>query len=73
MMRPLSPLQGIIDAVPDGVVLVDRQHTVTLVNEIGQQRLLQLSGARLGETLTHLGGARWFRCWPETHLASETG
>jgi two-component system, cell cycle sensor histidine kinase and response regulator CckA len=48
-------LQGILDAVPDGVVLLDNASRVTLANPAGQTLLQRLAGVQVGETVTTLG------------------
>ncbi len=48
-------LQGILDAVPDGVVLLDNAGRVTLANPAGQTLLQRLSSVQVGETVTTLG------------------
>ena len=48
-------LQEILDAVPDGVVLLDNAGRVTLANPAGQTLLQRLADVQVGETVTTLG------------------
>ncbi|MCP4544423.1 MAG: PAS domain S-box protein [Chloroflexi bacterium] len=48
-------VQQIIDSVPEGVLLLDAGGCVVLANLLGKKDLDTLAGARVGDTLTHLG------------------
>jgi signal transduction histidine kinase/ActR/RegA family two-component response regulator len=48
-------VQRIIDTVPDGVLLLDTEARILLSNPAGQSYLNQLTDARVGDVLTHLG------------------
>jgi two-component system, cell cycle sensor histidine kinase and response regulator CckA len=48
-------LQRILDAVPDGIVLLDNAGRVTLANPAGQILLQRLANVQVGETVTTLG------------------
>ncbi len=48
-------VQQIVDTVPEGVLLLDAQARVVLTNPLGEQNLLTLANARVGDILTHLG------------------
>ncbi len=48
-------VQQIIDTVPEGVLLLDAEGRVILANPIGEQDMVALADARVGDTLTHLG------------------
>lgn len=45
----------LMNSVPEGVLLVDAEHRVVLANPVAEQDLAFLSGARVGDILTHLG------------------
>ena len=49
-------LQQILDAVPDGVALLDAEGRVTLANPAGQSLLQRLAGVQVGGRVTALGG-----------------
>jgi two-component system cell cycle sensor histidine kinase/response regulator CckA len=49
-------VQGIINSVPEGVVLLSSDMRALLVNPPASEYLLDLANARLGDTLSHLGG-----------------
>lgn len=49
-------LQQILDAVPDGVALLDAEGQVTLANPAGQNLLQRLAGVQVGERVTRVGG-----------------
>ena len=48
-------VRQIIDTVPEGVLLLDADGQVILVNPVAEKDLVALAGARVGDTLTHLG------------------
>ncbi len=48
-------LQHVMDAVPEGVLLLDQQNRVVLANPVARQDLMTMAGANPGDTLTHLG------------------
>jgi len=48
-------LQHVMDAVPEGVLLLDQRHRVILANPVARDDLAFLADASLGDTLTHLG------------------
>ncbi len=48
-------VQHIVDTVPEGVLLLDADERVILVNPLGEKELLALAGAKVGDTLTYLG------------------
>lgn len=48
-------VQQIIDTVPEGVILLDTDGRVVLANPLGEKDLVALAGAKVGDTLTHLG------------------
>lgn len=48
-------VRQIIDAVPEGVLLLDEFGRVMLANPVGEKDLAILGGIQLGETLTHIG------------------
>ncbi len=49
-------IQQIVDTVPEGVILLDREHRVMLANPLGRRDLATLAQAEVGDTLTQLGG-----------------
>jgi two-component system, cell cycle sensor histidine kinase and response regulator CckA len=49
-------LQQILDTVPDGVVLLDADHKVTLANPAGQTLLLRLAQAGINDVVGQMGG-----------------
>lgn len=49
-------VQHIIDSVPEGVILLDNEHRIVLANPAAQAYLLDLLGARIGDSLEHLAG-----------------
>jgi two-component system cell cycle sensor histidine kinase/response regulator CckA len=49
-------IQRIIDTVPDGVLVIDAQNKVLLINPAGQEDLQLLTGVREGDVLESLGG-----------------
>jgi two-component system cell cycle sensor histidine kinase/response regulator CckA len=48
-------MQQILDTVPEGVLLLDDDGYVVLVNPVAERDLVVLAGARAGDRLTHLG------------------
>jgi PAS domain S-box-containing protein len=48
-------MQQIIHSVPDGMLLLDAEQRILLVNPAARQYLYVLAGAREGEILSHLG------------------
>jgi len=48
-------VQQIISTVPEGVLLLDAGSRILLVNPAAREYLAVLAGARVGDTLTHLG------------------
>jgi len=48
-------VQQIMDTVPEGVLLLDAAGQVILANPVGRKDLADLSGAKVGDTLIHLG------------------
>lgn len=54
--KQAQQMQQIVDSVPEGVLLLDAGGRVLLANPLGEEELLALAGARVGDTLTHLGG-----------------
>jgi two-component system cell cycle sensor histidine kinase/response regulator CckA len=48
-------VQEVVDTVPEGVLLLDSDCRVGLTNPLGQQNLVTLAGARVGDKLTRLG------------------
>jgi two-component system cell cycle sensor histidine kinase/response regulator CckA len=51
-------VQQIIDTVPEGVLLLDAGGRVALANPVAERDLSVLAGAKVGDTLTHLGDRR---------------
>jgi two-component system cell cycle sensor histidine kinase/response regulator CckA len=49
-------MQQILETVPEGVLLLDADEQIALVNPVAARDLLALADARTGDTLTHLGG-----------------
>ncbi|MBU0496110.1 MAG: PAS domain S-box protein [Chloroflexi bacterium] len=49
-------IREIIDAAPEGVLLLDEGQRVVLANLLGAEDLMTLAGAQVGDTLMHLGG-----------------
>ncbi|HSQ40148.1 MAG TPA: ATP-binding protein, partial [Anaerolineales bacterium] len=66
-------IQRIIDTVPDGVLVLDGQNRVLLINPAGQKDLQVLTDAREGDVLESLGGhpLSEFLIWPEERLWRE--
>jgi two-component system cell cycle sensor histidine kinase/response regulator CckA len=54
--KQAQQMQQIMDSVPEGVLLLDAEGQVLLANPLGEDELLALASARVGDTLTHLGG-----------------
>jgi two-component system cell cycle sensor histidine kinase/response regulator CckA len=54
--KQAQQMQQIMDSVPEGVLLLDAKGQVVLANPLGEDELLALAGARVGDTLAHLGG-----------------
>jgi signal transduction histidine kinase/CheY-like chemotaxis protein len=48
-------VQQLVDAVPDGLILLDGAGRVLLANSVGEQELASLSGAKEGDVITQLG------------------
>ena len=48
-------VRQIMDMVPEGVLLLDADGQVILANPVAEKDLAILAGARIGDTLTHLG------------------
>jgi two-component system cell cycle sensor histidine kinase/response regulator CckA len=48
-------VQQIVDTVPEGVLLLNADRQVTLANPLGEENLVTLADARVGDTLTHIG------------------
>jgi PAS domain S-box-containing protein len=48
-------IAGIMNAMPDGVLLLDQHGHVLVANATGEQELALLAGATVGQQLTHLG------------------
>ncbi|HNT76418.1 MAG TPA: ATP-binding protein [Anaerolineae bacterium] len=48
-------VQQIVDATPEGVILLDVEGCVVLANPVGQKELTFLAGVQVGDVLTHLG------------------
>jgi len=49
-------VQRILDTVAEGMLLLDAERRIVLVNPAAQEYLAALTEARVGDTLTHLGG-----------------
>ena len=50
-------MQQIMDTVPEGVLLLDASGQVLLANPVAEEYLSFLAGAKVGDTLTHVGGS----------------
>jgi two-component system cell cycle sensor histidine kinase/response regulator CckA len=48
-------MQQILDTVPEGVLLLDDDGHIVLVNPVAERELVVLADARVGDSLTHLG------------------
>jgi PAS domain S-box-containing protein len=48
-------VQQIMDTVPAGVLLLDSDTHIILANPLGEENLVTLTNAKVGDTLTHLG------------------
>jgi PAS domain S-box-containing protein len=48
-------VQQILDTVPEGVILLDGSRQVVQANPLGERSVNTLAGAKVGDTLTHLG------------------
>jgi two-component system cell cycle sensor histidine kinase/response regulator CckA len=48
-------MQQVLDAVPEGVLLLDAGERIILVNPMAERDLVVLADAKTGDTLTHLG------------------
>jgi two-component system cell cycle sensor histidine kinase/response regulator CckA len=48
-------MQQILDTVPEGVLLLDDDGHIVLVNPVAERELAVLADARAGDSLTHLG------------------
>jgi PAS domain S-box-containing protein len=48
-------MQHILDTVPEGVLLLDVDERIIMVNPVAERELVTLADARTGDTLTHLG------------------
>ena len=55
VQRRVEQTQEIIDAVPDGILLLNDEHRVMQANATAKEYLLLLSGVQLGEILAELG------------------
>ena len=55
VQRRAGQIQEIIDAVPDGILLLNDEYRVIQANTVAQEYLLTLSGVQLGEILAELG------------------
>ncbi len=49
-------MQQILDTVPVGVLLLDADAQIKLVNPVAEKELVVLADAKIGDTLTSLGG-----------------
>lgn len=49
-------LEGLIDSLPDGVLLLDRDDRMVLANPAARRHLSLLTEAGTGDVVTHLGG-----------------
>jgi len=56
VQKQAQQIQRIIDTVPDGVIVLDSQNKVLLINPAGQKDLQVLANAREGDVLEFLGG-----------------
>jgi len=56
VQREAQRVQEIIETVPEGLVILDPERRVVRANPPGVKDLVNLAGARVGDTLTHLGG-----------------
>jgi signal transduction histidine kinase/ActR/RegA family two-component response regulator len=54
--RQARQMRQILDTVPEGVLLLDSSGRIVQANPPGERDLADLSGAQVGDTLTHLGG-----------------
>jgi signal transduction histidine kinase/DNA-binding response OmpR family regulator/tetratricopeptide (TPR) repeat protein len=54
--RQATQVRGVLDSVPEGVLLLDAQRRVAVANPMAQQFLPLLTNAGLGQPLTALGG-----------------
>ena len=48
-------LQGVVDAMPQGVALIDQEYRIWSANHLGQDALMKLAGLRIGDKLQQLG------------------
>jgi len=48
-------VQHIVDTVPEGVLLLDADERIVLVNPLGEKELAALAGVKVGDSLIHLG------------------
>ncbi len=48
-------MQRLVDTVPEGVLLLNSERQVVLVNPLGEKALNSLADAQVGDVLTHLG------------------
>ena len=69
VQKQAQQIQRIIDTVPDGVLVLDAQNQVILINPAGQKDLQILTDVREGDVLESLGGHPLdeFLTWPEDH------
>jgi signal transduction histidine kinase len=51
-------VQQIMDTVPEGVIFLGIDHRVVLTNPLGQNDLMVLANAQVGDTLTHIGNKK---------------
>ncbi|MGC9396861.1 MAG: ATP-binding protein [Anaerolineae bacterium] len=56
VQKQVQQIQRIIDTVPDGVLVLDAQNRVRLINPAGQEDLQALTGIQEGDVLESLGG-----------------
>jgi len=55
VQEQVQRVKQIMDTVPAGMLLLDAEHRVVLANPVAEQSLAVLAGARVGDTLIHLG------------------
>ena len=53
-----SRLIGIIENLPHGIIILDEQDRIIMMNSVAVNPLIHVSEARQGDILTHLGGRR---------------
>ena len=59
-------MQRIVDAVPEGVILLDAQRRIVLANPAAREHLATLTDAEVGDELAHLGGRPLAEVLPPT-------